>query len=104
MLRVFLITAILSTIVNVQYVEAQFPRSQSSSGSLPGTEGRRSFAGVPGLGAPLSSDSSRFGMQPVVGSQSRTSHFSHPVSGRARYSGVGYDPIEGKFVKYRFWK
>jgi hypothetical protein len=70
--------------------------------TMPGTEGRGSFAGIPGLGGPLPPSYTRPGTHPVIGSVRRTGLFAHPVTGRARYSGTAYDPILGRFETYRF--
>ncbi|MBA4062369.1 MAG: hypothetical protein C0501_01435 [Isosphaera sp.] len=62
-------------------------------GFVPGSAGRLSWAGVPGLGAPAAT---RAGFNPVVGSVSRTGLFGK------RYTGAAYDPALGRFGTYRF--
>jgi hypothetical protein len=69
---------------------------------MPGTEGRGSFAGIPGLGGPLPPSYTRPGTNPVIGSVKRTGLFAHPVSGRTRYTGTAYNPTLGRFEKYHF--
>src|SRR5262249_12846346 len=44
-------------------------------GFVPGAAGRLSFAGVPGLGAPVATRTPTF--SPVIGSEVRTGHFVH---------------------------
>lgn len=68
-----------------------------------GTAGRSSWAGVPGIGRPLPPDP-KPAHNPVVGSVSRTGHFSHPVTGRTRYTGTVYDPTLGTFSRSSFRK
>jgi hypothetical protein len=62
-------------------------------GFVPGSAGRLSFAGVSGLGAPATT---RGGLNPVVGSASRTGLFGK------RYTGSVYDPALGRFGTARF--
>lgn len=71
-------------------------------GIVPGAAGRKSWAGVPGLGDPIPPSRVKPGHSPVIGSVSRTGHFVHPVSGRTRYSGLAYDPVLGRFGTYSF--
>jgi hypothetical protein len=71
-------------------------------GYVPGAAGRKSWAGIPGLGDPIPPSRTRPGTSPVIGSVSRTGHFVHPVSGRTRYTGLAYDPVLGRFEKYHF--
>lgn len=73
-------------------------------GYVPGTMGRQSFAGVPGLGGPIPTSTSRPNLNPVVGGVARSGLFVHPVTGRTRYTGVGYDSTLGRFGTYHFWK
>lgn len=70
--------------------------------AVPGTEGRGSFAGIPGLGGPLPPSPTRPGTHPVVGSVTRTGLFVNPLTGRTRYSGWAYNPLLGRFEKYHF--
>jgi hypothetical protein len=40
--------------------------------------------------------------QPVVGSVSRTHHFSNPLTGRAKSAGTALDPSTGRLFRYKF--
>ena len=40
--------------------------------------------------------------QPVVGSVTRTHHFSNPLTGRAKYAGDALDPSSGRLFRYKF--
>ncbi len=70
--------------------------------TMPGTEGRGSFAGIPGLGGPLPPSYTRPGTHPVIGSVRRTGLLAHPLTGRTRYTGTAYNPTLGRFEKYHF--
>jgi hypothetical protein len=49
-------------------------------------------------GQPLSSPK----FSPVVGSVQRVSHFSHPITGLAKYKGSALDPNTGRVYQYKF--
>ena len=65
--------------------------------------GPTSFAGInfPSGGAPAPR-SSVARPQPVVGSVQRTGRFSHPHTGRTKYTGTAYNPVTGRFGAYTF--
>lgn len=77
--------------------QAPRPAPNPTPGFVPGAAGRLSFAGVPGLGAPVAT---RAALGPVIGSERRTGHFVHPVTGRTRYTGTEYNPLTGRFGTY----
>lgn len=99
-----LAVALLAWLGTAGPAEAKWPwgASRTTPGTVPGTAGMRSWAGLPGMGGPIGPTHTKPGMSPVIGSAYRTSHFAHPGTGRARYTGTAYDPITGRFSKYRF--
>ncbi len=41
-------------------------------------------------------------LQPVVGTVQRTSHFSNPITHKARFRSVNYNPVLGTFDTQKF--
>lgn len=101
-MRATFLTAVAVVLVGVVgRADANWPRHPAPNptpGFVPGSAGRLSFAGVPGLGAPVATRPVT--NSPVVGSERRTGHFVHPFSGRTRYSGTEYNPTTGRFGTY----
>ncbi len=86
-------------------VEAKWGRGSTpnpNQGVVPGAEGRKSWAGVAGLGGPVPRSYTKPGHNPVVGSVKRSGLFVNPFSGRTRYTGKAYNPTTGRFGKYHF--
>ncbi|MCE9564125.1 MAG: hypothetical protein K8U57_18940 [Planctomycetes bacterium] len=102
MRRIFIV-ALLVIVGGTSQAEAGFLRSHPPAPTVVnGTSGRGSWAGVPGIGAPLPPSHTKAGSSPVVGSTHRTGLFVHPISGRTRYSTTTYDPTLGRFGKSSF--
>lgn len=104
MQRMRIVAALAIVLIAASGAEAKWLRGKSNPtpGVLPGTAGMRSWAGVTGLGGPETPTRWKAGTQPVIGSVTRTGHFVHPISGRTKYSGTAYDPIQGRFSQYSF--
>ncbi|MFO0824517.1 MAG: hypothetical protein U0792_15605 [Gemmataceae bacterium] len=94
MRRIIVVAALAIVFSGNERAEANWLRGSHTTPPtvLNGTAGRGSWAGVPGIGAPLPASRTKSGTHPVVGSVSRTGHFVHPITGRTRYSGTAYDP------------
>lgn len=106
MRRVLLLAVAVVLIGAAGSVEAGWPHLQARSVPLgppesPVAPGRSWFAIGPGTG-PVAPRPSHPSYNPVVGSVQRTGLFAHPHTGRTRYTGLGYDPVAGRFGTYSF--
>lgn len=104
MRRIFIAAALVFVLSGSERAEAKWLRGSHTTPPtvLNGTAGRGSWAGVPGIGAPLPATRTKPGTQPIVGSVARTGHFVNPITGRTRYSGTAYDSTLGRTSKYHF--
>ncbi len=100
--RHFIAALLVVLVGQADRAEAKWPHGSHHVAPtvLNGTAGRGSWAGVPGMGAPLPQNKAAH--NPVIGSVSRTGLFAHPGTGRTRYTGTVYDSTTGRFGKSSF--
>ena len=106
MRRAIVLAVAVVLVGSVGEAAAEWPHLQARSVPLGPPESpvppwRSWFVIGPGTG-PVAPRPSHPSYNPVVGSVERTGLFAHPHTGRTRYTGLGYDPVLGRFEKYSF--